>query len=204
MAVRRIEQATDTFVTQLRSRTLSQASRRIARNVNESLRMAIDVATPAETTGDVHSAAAAMVAEDARLETRHSDAIASLAQIPPVRIGRVTYRVLAEEVNNGQRKIALLCRTRASTLAQHRECGCIICVYVKQALCTDGCIDSFRRWNEVEVWHHDKTKTYHLRRIKDGAFLELPRTIKHDAYGWAVHINHHQPAFATTADGRVS
>lgn len=199
---RGIEQAIQRFATKRRTRSMSLAARRIKRDMQESVRSAIDAATPAELTTDVHPTVAAMVADDARQETRHGDAIASLAQIPPVLIGRVTYRVIAEGDDGGQRKIALLCRTQPSTLARHDGCDCMLCGFV-ESQCDDHAIDCFRRWSEVEVWYHDKTKTYHLRHIKTGAFKQLSKSIAEAARLWSFGNNGCGPSHTTTADGRL-
>jgi len=194
--------ATEAFATTMRRATISKAARRTEHAMSGTLRSAIDAATPVGISDDAHPTAYAMVAEDARQERRMDDAITALAQIPPVRIGRSTYRVIAEDVVNGQRKIALLCRTRPSTLAQHSACDCILCGFV-QSLCDDHAIDPFCRWGDVEVWHHDKTDSYHLRHIKTGAFRELPKGIRFRAHSWLFDKSGCQPAWTTSADGRL-
>ena len=168
-----------------------------------SVRSAIDAATPAEFTGDVHPTDAVMVAEDAKQEAvaypdRMKDAFAALGQIPPFRVGRSTYRVIAEGVVDGHDgKIALICRTRSSTLHQHaKNCSCTLCGYIAEVWCAEN----GRSPSECDVWYHDDTRTYHLR-VEHGTFKQLPNDIGTKARLWNARAGHW--ATSTTAGGQV-
>lgn len=168
---------------------------------NRIVRTLIDLATPAleALPADSHAAASAMVAHDAAEEGgRTTEMISALAQIPPFRVGRVTYRVISERADGmgrsfnpvatltaaratftevTRREVALVCRSRSSTLLQHASCSCMICEFVSAR----G-LDLWGRTSH-DVWYHDASKTWHVR-VEHGLYFQLPMDIAERARAW--------------------
>lgn len=158
------------------------------------VREQIDRATPSEFPTDSHAVDTSSVAHDATEEGRTRDMVAALAQIPPFRVGRVTYRVIAEHLavygrtfdratgeftEQKRREIALVCRSRPSTLFQHvSDCECYVCKFVAAR--------GLGLWGRTsrDVWYHNASDTWHVR-VEHGTFHQLPRDVAQQARAWA-------------------
>jgi hypothetical protein len=136
-----------------------QYSRKTKALAAREMRRAIDSVDRVGVT-DIPLEAAIMVADDANLERRPEAAIEALAQIPPFKVGRSTYRVIGERVLDAgeaseRRQLALLCRTQTSTLHEHGgDCCCATC------------------GNYPRAWYHDASRTWHIRNA-DGTFTQI-------------------------------
>lgn len=143
------------------NQTPSQYSARQKALAARSFRREIDSFDRKGST-EVHPADVVSIADDAVLEGRDTDCAKALAQIPPFKVGRSTYRVIGERtIDEGtpqeRRQVALLCRTQASALHEHAA-GC---------LC--GACETYPR-----CWYHDATHSWHVRN-PDGTFTQVKR-----------------------------
>lgn len=145
-----------------KTETPSQYDRRQRAKQAKIVRQQIDAAgIPANA--ELHPTVVASIADDAMTEGAHTKALVVLAQIPPFRVGRATYRVLAEKT----RQISLICKTQPSTLWQHGTmCSCHLCVALRNV---SGTVQ--------DVWYHDSTRTYHVREPVDGTFTMISRAV---------------------------
>lgn len=181
---------------------------RVVRVDGRTVRALIDLATPVTFSGDAHPVDVVSVADDIRQEQDGDPSadptkpLAVLAQIPPFRVGRVTFRVISERVvpdrNPGAvvRQVELICRSRSSTLHQHpARCECGPCGYLPKWCDANG-------RTSRDLWYHDATRTYHLRD-KNGTWTWLGRDYVAKAEEWWAKTRHGLLRY-TTADGRLT
>lgn len=185
-----------------RNQTPGEYDRAQKRMAQRQVRAVIDAATPATFSGDVHPRDVVMVSNDVRQEQAGDTSadpikpLAILAQIPPFRVGRVTYRVIAERINEqGNGEVAVICRTRPSTLYQHASnCSCAPCGYLPEWCDANG-------RTSRDLWYHDATRTWHLR-VEHGTWTYLGVTYAEQARMWAYRGNGATP-INSTRDGRI-